>query len=121
MAKKLWRCCSNYLKTILRLFTFTSFFFSFLTLTFLYPSPPSASANSSNVATSSMLFLRAGLDAEAIGLAGSRAALTDNLYAMQWNPGGLGRVNSHQIAFCYSSLFDKINYTLAENKSMDFI
>ena len=47
-------------------------------------------------------FLRIGIGARALGMGGAFTAIADDATATYWNPGGLGQMNSRQLAAMYS-------------------
>ncbi len=53
-------------------------------------------------------FLRIGVGARALGLAGAYVAITDDGTASYWNPAGLADLSRHQLQFSHTRLFDHL-------------
>jgi hypothetical protein len=57
-----------------------------------------------------MTFLKIGVGAKAMGMAESQVAATDDLYASYWNPAGLSRLQTPQLALMHNEWFAEINH-----------
>lgn len=55
-------------------------------------------------------FLKLGMDAKALGMAGSYVAAADGASAMYWNPAGLAWLATKEVNIMYSSWYDEVNY-----------
>ncbi len=53
-------------------------------------------------------FLRIGVGARALGLAGAYVAIADDGTASYWNPAGLADLARHQVLFSHIQLFDRL-------------
>ena len=51
-------------------------------------------------------FLRRGVDARALGMAGAFSAVAEGYSAMYWNPGGLARTSSPELGGMYMNLYN---------------
>ncbi len=63
-----------------------------------------------NAGTRAMTFLKIGVGAEAIGMAESQVAATDDLYASYWNPAGLTKIQKPQLALMRNEWFAGIHH-----------
>ncbi len=63
-----------------------------------------------NAGTRAMTFLKIGVGAEAIGMAESQVAATDDLYASYWNPAGLTKIQKPQLALMHNEWFAGIHH-----------
>ncbi len=90
-----------------RFFTHISF------VVFIFACLPVAADNTDiheNAGTRAMTFLKIGVGAEAIGMAESQVAATDDLYASYWNPAGLASLQKPQLALMHNEWFAGINH-----------
>lgn len=53
-------------------------------------------------------FLRIGVGARALGLAGAYVAMADDGSASYWNPAGLADLNKHQLLFSHTQMFQHL-------------
>ncbi len=59
------------------------------------------------------VFLDIGYGARSMGVGGAYTALSDDAYAMMWNPAGLCNVDGQIASFFYTRLFNLVPYTMA--------
>ena len=84
-----------------------------LTVIFILACIPAAADSTDiheNAGTRAMTFLKIGVGAEAMGMAESQVAATDDLYASYWNPAGLARLQQPQLALMHNEWFAGINH-----------
>lgn len=67
-------------------------------------------ASHKKVGTSAAQFLKIGVGARPMGLAGACSALIDDAQAAYWNPAGLVRIGQPEIAAMHLKYFQDINY-----------
>ena len=61
-------------------------------------------------AASGASFLKIGVGARAVGLASAYTALADDVTALHWNPAGLSRLGSKQLAATHAELYADTRY-----------
>lgn len=66
-----------------------------------------------------MSFLKIGVGARAIALAGAYSSITDDPTAVYWNPGGIVNTKGFNTSFNHISLFDDVNYEFFALSSSD--
>ena len=69
----------------------------------IYPSEGSAAAE----------FLEIGVGARAVGMAGAYTAVSDDPYAMYWNPAGLALLKDRNLAFTHNDYFSGLSQEYA--------
>ena len=88
------------------------FAFAFIAI-LIFPGLAAAADNTDihqNAGTRAMTFLKIGVGAEAIGMGESQVAATDDLYASYWNPAGLAKLRTPQLALMHNEWFAGINH-----------
>jgi hypothetical protein len=73
-----------------------------------------ASFSKSDIGTASAQFLKIGIGARGIGMAGAQTAVTDEVDSIYWNPAGLVNVKDRQASLMDYIWFQDINYQTAE-------
>jgi hypothetical protein len=81
------------------------YFILFLCGTFLFLNNLKA-----GVGTTGGQFLKIGPSARALGMAGSFGAVSDDVYAIHFNPAGMTQVNKEEISMTYLKYFEDVNY-----------
>ncbi len=65
------------------------------------------------VGTTAAQFLKIGAGARAVALGGTFVAQANDLSALYWNPGGLGRMQGSEVLFSYTQYLADIDYNFA--------
>lgn len=68
-------------------------------------------ASQKKIGTSGAAFLKIGVGARPIGMAGAYAGVADDVNTAYWNPAGLGQINEKEFTFTHNSYFEDINYS----------
>ncbi len=87
---------------------FEAAFLSLLAL-LLLRSPLSAAKIYPSAGTTSAAFLKIGVGARAVGMAGAYTALSDDAYAVYWNPAGLAQPVGKSLVFTHNEYFEGLN------------
>ncbi|MBI4375792.1 MAG: PorV/PorQ family protein [Elusimicrobia bacterium] len=63
------------------------------------------SLQAAGVGTTGASFLKVGVGARALGMAGATAAISDDANSIYWNPAGLGQLEKRSVSVSYNQLF----------------
>jgi len=78
-------------------------------LTALAPRPAYAARIYPSAGTTSASFLKIGVGARAVSMAGAYTALSDDAYAVYWNPAGLAQPVGKSLAFTHNEYFQGLS------------
>ncbi|MBU1487008.1 PorV/PorQ family protein [bacterium] len=82
---------------------------NFITLLFLFL-PLSLQAGEEKIGTSSASFLKIGVGARAAAMGQAYCALSDDLFAIYYNPAGLANLKDRQLSYAHNLWFDEITH-----------
>ncbi|HOJ19486.1 MAG TPA: PorV/PorQ family protein [Ignavibacteriaceae bacterium] len=85
-----------------------------LSIVFLSESNAQLTRSTAKVGTTVAQFLKIGAGARAIGMGGTYAGISDDIYAVYWNPAGIARTTgAGQVAFNHANWLADISYDFA--------